>query len=255
MNDREHRNNKTLDRKQVFLVTENETSSVEMHFGKKYTNLFEKTIDAFTQIPSKYVGKILAIDRKNPVLVVTYLGRTLEPSAESVPKILSTLRDIHNENTVQEIFKVPRYIQSFYEIFEDEYVQSLIKYIEESAFKCSAGFGIDDPVASNFTEDSTGVHLVDLDHFSSKVSLSYQMGFIIADIDVLTNQKYRSVNAMQKTARPFLDDFNKSEEVALVCGYISRLCIDVINAQHNFNSHRSNESLKHIHKLINLLIA
>ncbi len=251
LNDREQRNNRSLGRKQVFLVTEGENAFVQMHFGQKYASLFQKTLSAYEKLPSVYIGKVLSVQQSELSLSVTYLGAPIEPIAANIPKIKELLFRIHNHNATQGVFTVPRYIHFFNELFNDPLILSLIEYVEGSSLICSLGYGIEDPVVSNFTEDLSGVHLVDLDHFASDISLYYQVGFMIADVDVIGNQKYKSIANLQEMLKlPSRGD----EIAALTCGYISRLCIDVINDRLNLDSYRPKKSLAQVRGLAEHLL-
>ena len=105
-------------------------------------------------------------------------------------------------------------------------------------------------MVSDFTEDDGGVHLVDLDHFSDTHSLYYQVGFVVADVDVVSGLALaQDVETLWRrcdeySSRP--EGLPRQEELPLLVGYMSRLGIDIINAKKELDSYRSQESLKNL---------
>lgn len=255
LNDREQRNNKSLNRKQVFLVEENSQYLVEIQFGRSYVSLFEKTVNAFTQVPQQYIGELLNVNQENLTLQVSYLGEALKPTPSTLRSVVEFLKKLQNIQIKQNIFTTPRYISSLYEQTNDQKIKSLISYLDGSSFLCATGYGIDDPVISNFTEDDNGVHLIDLDHFAHDISLYYQIGFACADIDIISNQEYKLTNNLYKTFTDYDGPISEGNMATLICGYISRLAIDVINDKLDLDSYRSRESLEHIYKLSDTLMS
>lgn len=246
LHDRENRNGKELGRKQVFLGSDSNEKFVEMRFSANYAPLYRKTLLAFERVSPVFIGKLLKADDENFILKVEYLGRPLEPTQSNLPKVVRFLEKFSGSSKGGSKFEQWRYLTSLVEHTGNQMITAFVKDIMSTVITVQSGNGIDDPVISNFTEDKTGVHIVDLDHFSSDHSLYYQVGFVIADVDILSGSPLSSkIEDLLHRCEKYGSHATipRQEMMPLLVGYISRLGIDVINSGKGLDSYRSSESL------------
>lgn len=148
-----------------------------------------------------------------------------------------------------------RYLESVREFTNQDMVQGFIQKTKPLLRGFRAGYGIDDPVMSNFTQDDQGVHLVDLDHFGDRCSIYYQIGFVMADYDLRAHMSLTSsLEDLRRRYQSYGTQpiINEADALTLVIGYMSRLSIDVINHYKKLDSYNYEQSIRTLSELVKL---
>jgi len=96
------------------------------------------------------------------------------------------------------------------------------------------GFGLEDPVLSNFNLFRDKLCLVDLDNFSKTINLFYEFGFLLADLEI----DYKCEQADLKKCwelyrRNKKIILKKSNKIHFLLGYVSRYAILFLNIRKN----------------------
>lgn len=253
LDDREARNGKSLARKQVYLVQDGAREFVELRFGTEFAHMYRQTLEAFRTVPSRYIGRLLAHDDATLRLEVEYLGAQVEPVLENLPRVVDYIYSLGQVQSMQRPFSHWRYIETLQDYVDDAKLKEFWQVGLSRQDEVLSGFGIGDPVIGNYVYDGDDVHLVDLDYFSSEQSVYYQIGFVIADVDVISGSLYvKTVEELVQRSSSYgaPKDIPDNEFLPLLVGYVSRLGIDVINMHKKLDSFRGVESENAILELV-----
>lgn len=236
--DRSKRQGLTMHRKSVYLITSPPNKKlVFIHFSRQYETIFRNYLAAQVKLNHLVMGDQWQIDRSNLFILIPYLGRGFgSPDPSSLQKVIRKLGQINKPSRLG-IFNPPRYMADLVELNKPlsrltlTNLERLTKEMMRLKTVVSLGAGILDPAFSNFTELNGQIYLVDLDNFGSEINLDYEVGFLMADVDVEFRKTLVSCYS------------NSKKLVFTPCywiGYISRLAtilIDLIRSQRRLNDY------------------
>jgi len=167
-----------------------------------------------------------------------------------------------NQTTISENLENYRYLNLFTnelgESNKEKTVKRKIKYLFSKLSPTIVGPGLEDPVLSNFTIHKNKLCLVDLDNFSEAINFFYEIGFLLADLEIDHKFKQTKLKKLwelyqkKKGVTPKKDDRSR-----LLLGYISRYAILYLNTRKNprFDyGYDSNKVLKYIHHCLNSVL-
>lgn len=226
LDDRFKRRGMGVHRKDVYLVkVSNRPNSVLLYFSSKYKTIFQNFMDARDVMGNRVVGDKWKIDKENLLILLPYLGSVFDkPSNKSLISIITFLRET-NDPVKFDNFKIPRYLSNLFSLNNNRLnlsqLNQLIALICDKKMKFGYGPGVEDPAFRNFTNVLDRAYLVDLDNFSTKISLSYELGFLAADMGLeyggITNELSVELQKFERTANI------KINKIQFYLGYLSRL--------------------------------
>lgn len=226
LNDRSNRRSLDVHRKDVYLVeASGKPNFVLLHFSSKYKTIFQNFLDARNVLGNKVVGDQWVVAKENLLILLPHLGSVFEsPDEKSLVLIIDFLKET-NEPIRNEDFVTPRYISNLISINDNQFthknLSKLIKLIWDRKIKFGYGAGIEDPSFRNFTSILSQTYLVDLDNFTTKVNLDYELGFLAADVDLEYGDKIAMPSKSLFEFQIIADkEINK---IQFYLGYVSRL--------------------------------
>ena len=143
-----------------------------------------------------------------------------------------------NQTTISENLENYRYLNLFInelgELNKEKTVKRKIKYLFNKPFLVVVGPGLEDPVLSNFTIHKNKLCLVDLDNFSEKVNFFYEVGFLLADLEIDHEMKKFELKDLWKSYQTERGIALKGNDKPMLrLGYISRYAILFLNIRKN----------------------
>jgi hypothetical protein len=160
-----------------------------------------------------------------------------------------------SQTTISENLENYRYINLFInelgELNKEKAVKRKIKYLFSKLSPTIVGPGLEDPVLSNFTIYKNELCLVDLDNFSEAINFFYEIGFLLADLEIDHKFEQTKLKKLWKLCQKKMGVTPKNDDRSrLLFGYISRYVILYLNTRKNprFDyGYDSNKVLKYIH--------
>lgn len=265
---RDLRENLTSIRKKLWLIRVFSQKYVLLWVNKGYSKIYEKYLTAsgiankvglcaprhLIRIPSLRTS-ILTWEGENVAEDFQNLGSKEEKKV--IFKILDWLKKFNSfNNSVKNEDLEFRYIKLLLKKYKELNLnKNLIFKIKELTNKINkgkkviSGPGIEDSALSNFTYLNGNVCLVDLDNFSDSVNFCYELGFLMADLEINHHFSSEETSRLQRRyikLRELEEDFSAN---IFSFGKISRYGIAALNLSRNTN-HFYSTTLEKIAKKI-----
>lgn len=231
-------------RKRLYLVDFFIWKFIVMKVYRNYSQIYTNNIEACR------LAKKFKIDAPRHFLEVPFLG--LSVLTWEGENVLSNFNNLNKENKLKLIFKIFDWLKTFNSISQMDMGSVDFRYIElflkkEKQLKLkrnltskirelvkqsrleikSCGPGIEDVVLSNFTQIKNNVCLVDFDNFGKKINFSYEVGFLLSDLEIECSFSEKETFILWKGY--IKERFLKSDTNMFALGKISRYAINAIN--------------------------
>lgn len=224
LNDRAIRRQLKISRKNVYLVKSELADYVLLDFSSNYKAIFNNYLAAKDSLKDRVEGRHWKINRRLLLILMPFLGNNLNLSdRHSLKRVYELLVKINGRGDLIGYYQ-PRHLsspQSFNGDLIPESLANFVNYISLKRPRFRLGNGIEDPAFYNFTERNGGVYLIDLDNFSSRINIDYELGFLMVDVDLLIfDRGNRSLKSLVNSAK----SINYEVDITmLLTGYVSRL--------------------------------
>jgi hypothetical protein len=243
LKDRGFRKNDPNYRKQVFMYTEEGSRYVLTRIvDPKYEPLFLKNIQAYKLMNEHGFRPLLV--RSNEELLeftTTYEGEEINTQDYLDPDKLRAIlmncfglvRDLNLINRSYGTLSLPVYLQNFLSLTNENrsfmiYLRDALLRVQGSSISAQLGFGISDPVLSNFVVNNNGsVSLIDLDNLELEQDVLYSAGFLFEDIASKAGSSILQENDILD--RVYSGEESDSTHLRYSIGRLSRLVIQINN--------------------------
>ncbi len=240
-------------RKRLWLIEIFSEKYVLFWVSRKYAEIYKRHFVASVKASSMglYAPKHLVKIPSLRLSILSWQGKNVlmdfsnmsnEQKTQIIYNILDWLKNFNSFSSRKASIHKFRYIELFLEKNKElslsGYLISELKRVIDRVNENKnfvVGLGIEDVVLSNFTQLNDKVCLVDLDNFSESINFYYEIGFLMADLEI--DHEF-SLEQTQKLYTDYLKSRQLQQKFSIkifTLGRISRYTITALNVQTNKN--------------------
>jgi len=228
---RDIRENLMNSRKKAWSFKLGRYEGVILSFSRDYIQLYLNYLQGLKKINLSGNHKKYMHNKLFRFIITSYIPSNSSSDLHTSYSIISNFLTKLNRANQKKLTPSFRYVHMAIDLVENEATSFKNKQILQTLHKIvklqkdfRVGPGIEDPVLSNFILNDSGCHLIDLDNYSGKVSLNYQLGYLAKDIELDFDKSFH-VNLPN----------NNENKIMFFIGSISRLINLVLNVKNNKN--------------------